>query len=296
MWDRIVAFLLSIVAFFAGIFGIDALMEKKCYEYRDLSYGDYGERSLLDLNIPKENDGEIGLILYIHGGAWIAGDKEVYEAGVKNASEKFGYAAAAINYRYLSEDVDMYDILDDIDAALMCIRQKGEEHGVSINKVLLTGGSAGGHLSLLYGYMKAETAPIRPVAVISDSGPADLTDERYYTESILGDGDAISELFSWACGKKFTYAERDSVKDELMKISPVYYVNENTVPTVINHGMKDTVVPYNNAVTLDAKLTEYGVTHYFNSYPNSDHDLGSDKSNRRLADTLFAEYCNTYLN
>ena len=296
MWNRIISFFLSIIAFFAGLFGIDSLMEKKCYEYRDLSYGSYGERNLLDLNIPKENDGEIGLVLFIHGGGWIGGDKSIYEAGIEAASEKYGFAAAAINYRYISEDVDMYDVLDDIEAALALIKEKGKENGVDINKVLLTGGSAGGHLSLLYAYSRAESAPIKPVAVISDSGPTDLTDERYYTESILGDAEVISELFSWACGKKYSYADRASVKSELEGVSPLFYVNENTVPTVINHGMKDSVVPYSNAVSLDAKLTESGVTHYFNSYPNSDHDLGSDKSNKRLADTLFLEYCNTYLN
>lgn len=294
MKDRIVAFLLCIALFASGFFGIDAI-GKNCYEYRNLSYGSHGKRNLLDLSIPKEHSVEMGLVLYIHGGGWVAGDKNGYRSAVEYYSEKKGYVAAAINYRYLSEDVDMYDILDDIDAALECIRQKGEEHGVIINKVLLTGGSAGGHLSLLYAYTRAETAPIKPVAVISDSGPADLTDEKYYTESILGDVDSIAQLFSWACGKKFSYAERDSVKDELMKVSPVYYVNESTVPTVINHGMKDSVVPYNNAVTLDARLTEFGVTHYFNAYPESDHDLGADKSNRRLAETLFEEYCKTYL-
>lgn len=296
MWDRIIAFLMSIVAFFAGFFGIDNLFEKKCYEYRDLSYGAYGERNLLDLNIPKENDGEIGLILSIHGGGWVGGDKNGYESAVEYASEKKGYAAAAINYRYLSEDVDMYDILDDIDAALACIKEKGREHGVNINKVLLTGSSAGGHLSLLYAYMRADTAPVKPAAVVSYCGPTDLTDEGYYTDSILSDGDIIIDLFSWACGKEYTYEDRASVKEDLQKISPLYLVNENTVPTVINHGMKDSVVPYSNAVSLDAKLTEYGVEHYFNSYPNSDHDLGDDKSNTRLADTLLEEYCSKYLN
>ena len=143
MWNRIISFFLSIIAFFAGLFGIDSLMEKKSYEYRDLSYGSYGERNLLDLNIPKENDGEIGLVLFIHGGGWIGGDKSIYEAGIEAASEKYGFAAAAINYRYISEDVDMYDILDDIEAALALIKEKGKENGVDINKVLLTGGSAG---------------------------------------------------------------------------------------------------------------------------------------------------------
>ncbi len=293
MWEKIVAFFMSIIAFFASLFGFGA--EEKSYEYRNLSYGSH-ERQVLDLNIPKDNDGEIGLVLFIHGGAWIAGDKEGYKGGVEAAAETYGFAGASINYRYISEAISIHDILDDIDLALKCIKQKGEENGVNINKVLLTGDSAGGHLSLLYAYSRAATAPITPAAVVSNSGPADFTDENFYINNAIGDEEFVAELFSYASGESFTYAERASAEEALKKVSPLFYVNENTVPTVINHGMKDSIVPYSNAVSLDAKLTEYGVIHVLNSYPNSDHDLGSDKANKEIANDLLIEYCNTYLN
>ena len=293
MLEKIIAFFMSIISFFLGLFGIS--LNSNSYEYYDLAYGTH-ERQVLDLNIPKENDGEIGLVLFIHGGAWIAGDKDSYKNGVKSASSTYGFASASINYRYISDDVDFNDILDDIDAALACIKAKGAENGVNINKVLLTGDSAGGHLSLLYAYSRAETAPITPAAVVSNSGPTDLFDENFYINNALGSADVIADLFSDGCGQTFTYAEKESAKDALMKASPVYYVNEKTVPTVINHGMKDSIVPFSNAQSLDAKLTEYGVTHYFNAYPNSDHDLGADKENKDIASDLLVEYCQTYLN
>lgn len=293
MWEKIVAFFMSIIAFFAGLFGLNT--ETKSYEYRNLSYGNH-ERQVLDLNIPKQNDGEIGLILFIHGGAWIMGDKEGYKGGVEAAAEDYGYAGASINYRYISEDVSIHDILDDIDLALRCIKQKGEENGVNINKVLLTGDSAGGHLSLLYAYARKDTAAITPAAVVSNSGPTDFTDENFYIDNAMGDEEFVAELFSYACGKNFTYDERATAKTELEKVSPLYYADENAVPTVINHGMKDSIVPYSNAVSLDAKLTENGVTHVLNSYPNSDHGLESDEENKKLANDLLFEYCSTYLN
>ncbi len=292
MWEKIVAFFMSIIAFFASLFGIN--YETKNFEYWNLPYGEH-ERQVLDLNIPKDNDGEIGLVLFIHGGAWIMGDKESYKNGVKAAADSYGLAGASINYRYISEEVSIHDILDDIDRALECIRQKGEENGVKINKVLLTGDSAGGHLSLLYAYSRAKTAAITPACVVSNSGPADLTDENFYINNAMGDEEFVAKLFSYACGKTFTYAERATAKSELEKVSPLFYVNENTVPTVINHGMKDSIVPYSNAVSLNDKLSEYGVTHILNSYPNSDHDLGSDKENKEIANDLLIEYCNTYL-
>ena len=291
MWEKIVAFFMSIITFFMSLFGLGSI---NSYEYRDVEYGTH-ERQVLDLNIPKETDGEIGLVLFIHGGAWIAGDKSSYENGVRSAADTYGYAAASINYRYISDTVSFADILDDIDAALARIKEIGIENGVNINKVLLTGDSAGGHLSLLYAYSRAETTPITPAAVVSNSGPTDLYDNNFYINNALGDAEVLAGLFSDGCGKEFTYAERESVKQELMEASPVYYVNENTVPTVINHGMKDSIVPFSNAQTLDAKLTEYNVTHYFNAYPNSDHDLGADKENKDIASSLLIEYCKTYL-
>lgn len=295
MWSRITAFLFSIIVFLTGVFAIGAMIPEKSIQYRELAYGTH-ERQTLDLNIPKENDGEIGLVLFIHGGGWIGGDKDGYEKSLENVSDIYGFASAAMNYRYVSESTDLGDIMDDIDAALALIKQKGEENGVNINKVLLTGGSAGGHLSLLYGYSRVETAPIKPVAVVDNCGLSDLNDENYYIENGLGGDEQIAELFSWAIGESFTYEERATKYELLEKYSPNYYINENTVPTVINHGMKDNVVPYSNALSLDAKLTEYGVVHVLNAYPESGHGLDSDKENQKKATELFYGYCEEYLN
>lgn len=293
MWDKIVAFFMSIIYFIAGLLGFPCA--KNCYEYRDLAYGTH-ERQILDLNIPKENDGQIGLILYIHGGAWVAGDKDGYEETIEYMSETYGYACAAINYRYIDAETHFEDIMNDIDLALAKIKEIGKEVDVNINKVLLTGGSAGGHLSLLYAYSRAKTAPITPAAVVSDCGPTDLTDSNFYINNALGDEEFVCDIFSYGCGFDFDYAQRADAQQALLEASPLYYVNENTVPTVINHGMKDSIVPYSNAVSLDAKLTEYGITHYLNAFPNSDHDLGSDSENRELGNKLLLEYADEYLN
>ena len=293
MFDKILAVIMSIVAFIAGLFGLESKITT--YEYRDIAYGTH-ERQTLDLNIPKENDGEIGLVLYIHGGAWIAGDKDGYEKAIENTASDYGYAAASINYRYIDDNTSIHDELDDIEGALAKIKELGEEKGVSINKVLLTGDSAGGHLSLLYAYSRVKSAPIMPVAVVSNSGPTDLYDDNFYHNNAIGDEETISQLFSYACGQKFSYSEKILAIYSLYQISPISYINKNTVPTVINHGMQDSIVPYSNAEKLDTLLSLYGVPHVLNSYPNSDHDLGNDKENKALAQKLFIEYCENYLN
>jgi len=295
MWEKIVAFFMSIIAFFAGLFGIDIGQGSDSdYVYKNLAYGSH-ERQVMDLYLPEENDGEVGLLLIIHGGAWIAGDKDEYKPALETACNDLGFAAAAINYRYISETVDIHDIIDDIGASLGKIKETAAAKGININKVLLTGSSAGAHLAMLYAYSQKESAPITPAAVVSNCGPTDLADESFFINNDLGDEEFVSLLFSYACGKKFTYAERATAVEALRAVSPLYCVDENTVPTVINHGEKDTIVPYSNATAIVERFKQYGVDYDFNSYPNSGHELGKDEENIKIADDLLYEYLMTYL-
>ncbi len=296
MFDKIIAFFMAIINFFMGLFGFGQIGGQKfdCQTFFDLSYGTH-ERQVVDLCIPEGASGDIGMVLFIHGGAWIGGDKSSYEGGMNYGASSLGIATASVNYRYISEDVDLLDILDDIDAALAKVKQKGAEAGVNINKVLLTGDSAGGHLSLLYAYARKNTAPITPVAVVSNSGPTDLYDDNFYHNNALGDEAAICDLMSKACGQRFAYAERESAKAALYRVSPVAYVSAECVPTVINHGDSDSIVPFSNAQTLDALLTQYGVEHVLNVYKGADHDLGKDDEAKKRADELLFGYIDRFL-
>ena len=267
--------------------------------YYNLSYGEH-ERHTIDLCIPNNKE-QTGLVLYIHGGAWVMGDKDMYRDTIREISERFGVACAAMNYRYICDTVDINDIMDDVDAAMVCIKETGKKHGVDINRSILTGGSAGANLSLLYSYSRVEDSAIPPVAVMSDCGPTDLTDDYYYynpeVEKVngLGNEEFISQLLSWACGVKITYETRNEAAEAIKKVSPLYYVTENTVPTIINHGTKDDIVPFRNAVELDKKLTECGVEHYFNVYPNSDHGLANDPDCREKSMQQFYGFIEKYL-
>ena len=296
MFQKIVAFFMAIINFFLGLFGLGEIGGQKfdCQTFFDLSYGTH-ERQIVDLCVPNDASGDLGLVLFIHGGAWIAGDKESYEGGMNYGASNLGIATASVNYRYISDDVDLLDVLDVIDAALAVIRKKGAEVGVNINKVLLTGDSAGGHLSLLYAYARKNTAPITPVAVISNSGPTDLYDDNFYHKNALGDEEIISDLMSKACGQRFTYETKQSAKKALYSVSPIAYVSAECVPTVINHGNADTIVPFSNAQTLDALLTQYGVEHVFNVYEGADHDLGKDDAAKKRADELLFGYIDRFL-
>lgn len=296
MLERIIAFFVAIINFFLGLFGLGGIGGQKfeCQTFMDISYGTH-ERQVVDLCIPDDASGDLGLVLFIHGGAWLSGDKESYHGGMNYGASNLGIATASVNYRYISDDVDLLDVLDDIDAALAEIKKKGAEVGVNINKVLLTGDSAGGHLSLLYAYARKNTAPVTPVAVVSNSGPTDLYDDNFYHNNALGDESAICDLMSKACGQRFIYDTKEGAKSALYSVSPVSYVSAKSVPTVINHGSADSIVPFSNAQTLDALLTKYGVEHELNVFDGADHDLGKDEDAKDRADELLFGYIDRFL-
>ena len=296
MFEKIIAFFMTIINFFMSLFGLGGTgtQDYNCQTFYNIPYGTH-ERQVVDLFVPEGASGDIGLVLFIHGGAWMSGDKSSYEGGMAYGATSLGIATASVNYRYISDNIDILDLIDDIDSALGAVKQKGAEVGVNINKVLLTGDSAGGHLSLLYAYARKNTAPITPVAVVSNSGPTDLYDDNFYHNNALGNEAVISDLMSKACGQRFNYENKEAAKQALESVSPINYVSADCVPTVINHGSADTIVPFSNAQKLDALLTQYGVEHVLNVYQDADHDLGKDDAAKDRADELLFGYIDRFL-
>lgn len=291
MFNRIISIIMSAFLSFFNWIGVMLGMENT-YKFENVSYGTH-ERHTLNLYIPADKE-SVGLVLMIHGGAWIGGDKADYAGEVERVLG-MGYAVASVNYRYISDDVDLIDVTDDIQLAVAKIKELSEKRGIEINKMVLTGVSAGGHLAMLYAYSRDDVSAIKPVAVLNYCGPTDLSDDAYYFDNGLGDGEYVAQVLSWACGYKHTFATREEAREALWNVSPLKYVDENTVPTVINHGVKDNIVPFSNAVSLRDKFDTLGVTYVFNAYPNSGHGLNEDAENTDKSYELYSEYLETYL-
>ncbi len=260
--------------------------------YQHLKYGD-GERNILDLFVPKNLTGNAGLVLQIHGGGWVAGDKDGLIGCEKRWIEN-GIVYGAINYRYADGySVTANDILDDINSSLISIKEKCSSLGINLTKVGFYGGSAGGHLSLLYAYKHQDSAPIKPCFVASYSGPTDLTDVNYLEEK--SNKDAVVELL---CKVSGIYQYGTNILDYsylLKNASPITYANSDSVPTLIFHGTNDDIVPYSNAVILHNTLSNLGVEHHFITFKNSGHGLENDEESSIKADALLIDYANRYL-
>ena len=307
-FSKIIAFFMSIIAFFSGLFSggkkpADSNVtptNPTANMFYDYAYGS-DPRQILDLVLPENTADECGLILFIHGGGWISGNKDQYRGALNNAA-RMGYAGAAINYRYLSDAVHMEQLMADVAAALNEIKELAAGRDIQLNRVLLTGSSAGAHMSLLYAYHYADAAAITPVAAVSYCGPADLTSQTFIEQNQLGDTAAMIGLLNRLTGVSVSEAEYRNQSGRygewisaLKAYSPLYQVTSNSVPTVLGHGKKDAIVPFDTAAALNTALAGKGVTHDFVIFPNSGHDLDQDSDAASQIYGLLVQYARTYL-
>lgn len=259
---------------------------KTIESFYDLSYGN----SNMDLFLPANAEGNCALIVFIHGGAWVSDDKASFTGWALDACRKYGIAAASVNYRYADcFNVTGWGILDDIQSAVAKIKSVAAERGLNITKMMTAGHSAGGHLSLMYAYTKKDTSPARPVCVFDMSGPAALYNPEYLKD------DGLILALNAVSGVYFTREQAALAYGALLEMSPVHYVNSETVPTLICHGALDIIVPYSDSVALDMNLTNAGVAHTFITFPLSNHGLESNPECYEQMMQEYDRYVRTYL-
>ena len=157
---------------------------------------DYSEtnRDNFDICIPREvnkrKDNYNAIYLNIHGGGWIVGDK----ADVKELCNQYGskgIICAAMSYTLLNgnyKEYNIFRILDEITATLNGIKKLLEKKGFDKNKLelIISGGSAGAHLSLLYSYA-IKNSPIPIKFILDGSGPVSLEHENWLTTNNISD-------------------------------------------------------------------------------------------------------------
>lgn len=268
-------------------------MDIKTFE--NVAYGSH-ERHVLDLYLPQTPKTDSGLILYIHGGGWTSCDRSAHTKDCKFWSEK-GYICANMNYRYVDGKITVFDELDDISAALAKIKSLCAEQGLQMNRVLLSGGSAGAHLSLMYAYSKSEQAPILPVSVFCHCPPTHC----HRPDFLLGINGEFEgwkyEVLSACCGttvSKETLLNAD-VQESLVRMSPISYVTPDVVPTGICHGVQDELVPYEHTLLFLQALGQNGIPHDLLTYPNSGHSLDKDPELETKTKELMEFYLEKYL-
>ncbi|MBQ7581090.1 MAG: alpha/beta hydrolase fold domain-containing protein [Clostridia bacterium] len=259
--------------------------DKSIESFYDLSYGN----SNMDLFMPANANGDVALVLFIHGGAWIGGDKSEFTSWAYNACSKYGIIAATVNYRFADcFNVTGWGILDDIQSAVTKIKSMAADRGMNVTKMMTAGHSAGGHLSLMYAYARQDSSPVRPVCVWDMAGPTTLYNQEYLKQ------DGLVLALSAVCGQYFTADQAIYAFIALENMSPVKYAG-SAVPTLICHGMQDSVVPYSDGAALNVVLNDVGVEHTFITFPLSNHGLESDPDCYNQMMSEYDRYVRTYL-
>jgi len=114
-----------------------------------IAYGEAGKRNLLDIHQPvNDRPGGYPVVLQVHGGAWMIGEKEQQAKPLMYHMAQRGWICVAINYR-LSPKVSFPEHIIDVKKAIAWVKENIAEYGGDPNFIAITGGSAGGHLSSL---------------------------------------------------------------------------------------------------------------------------------------------------
>lgn len=229
----------------------------------------------MDLYLPSKDKGPSPVVINIHGGGWNKGVKES-QTGF-NTFFKMGFAVANIEYR-LTGQATAPAAVEDTRCALIYLIQHAKELNIDVNKIVVMGGSAGGHLALMAGLLGNDhrfdtncpgVENIKVAAIIDKYGITDVWDWGYGTN--VTSKSAINWLGDKAKDKKFA-----------MSVSPINYVNKNSPPTFIVHGNADPTVPYQQSVDLHKKFVEVGVKTQFITVEGGLHGKFTKEKNSEL--------------
>ncbi len=236
------------------------------YILKTIEYKQHKNYNLaLDLYLPtKESNKASPLLVWIHGGAWFRGSKELTIPKNRNLIRQVtsqGYAVAAVNYT-LTAKGKFPTPVQDINDAVNYLHDNSSQYNLDVKQVGMMGRSAGGHLAALLAtsnndgnskfYLEG-TAPKYKVAVVVDFfGVSDF--ETLKGNSGRADHDAPDAPEARLLGAS------PRVRPDLAKwASPVTYIDQDTPPFIMFHGSVDQVIPDSQSIWLKSKLDENGI-------------------------------------
>ena len=116
--------------------------------FDDISYGPDPVWNLLDVYRPSDAQGPLPVIIDVHGGGWVYGDKYVYQYYCMSLAQR-GFAVVNFSYR-LAPDHVFPAGMQDMDAVVRFVLSNSGTYGFDLSNVFLVGDSAGAHMTLMY--------------------------------------------------------------------------------------------------------------------------------------------------
>jgi acetyl esterase/lipase len=275
---------------------------------RDVTIGtnvDCGEPIWADIWKPLEGVAPTGLgVIYLHGSGWHFCDKDLRTRRFFSHLAGQGHVIMDVAYT-LAPKTHLRGMVSDVKQAIAWFKAHHDKYGIDPERIVLMGGSAGGHLAMLSAYtpndpafqpedMKVDTS-VR--AVISFYGPADLIHQHDYLRSSFKkfpDGSTragrvlVSVWERWGKRSRFVPSYGGFVEprnilpnvvggtpeeklEEFRLGSPLYHIGKHCPPTLLLQGTHDFAGIYPDACRFHRALQEAGVPAILVEFPNTEH-------------------------
>lgn len=248
-------------------------------------------RQMLDLYLPKKRgtDKPLPVVVFIHGGGWKAGDKSGGIGNVGRFVSSGNYVGVSVGYR-LTDEAPWPAQIHDCKAAIRWIKGNAGELGLDATKIAVWGSSAGGHLVSFLGTSgdvkelegtlgKFTDQDSKVTCVVNFFGP-----ENFITmvtqESTI---DRTTANYPEALLLSGRVQDKPEVAREA---SPITHVSAGDAPVLTAHGTKDPLVPYAQALELDAALKTAGVESLLITMTHGGHGFRSPDLDQRVGQFL----------
>jgi acetyl esterase/lipase len=178
-------------------------------------------------------------MIVIHGGGWVQGDKESTLDTFCLPFIRHGFVVANVEYR-LAKAAPAPAAVSDVLRAAQWFHDHAAQYKVDPKRILVTGGSAGGHLALMVGM----TPGVKVAGVIDFFGIADVADQ-------LVGPNAREYAVQWI-------PEQPNRMELARQMSPMTYVRKGLPPILALHGDADPLVPHQQSVNLTKAIRSAG--------------------------------------
>jgi len=246
----------------------------------------------LDVYRPLHPAGPTPVVVMIHGGGWLFGSKEDSVLYLLPYLQ-MGFAVVNVEYRMGSVSLAPAAVEDCL-CALHWIGRNAKKYEFDLGKLVITGGSAGGHLALTTAMIPSSAGFENECAYEDDQGwTGTFVDSRPKVAAVVN-WFGITDVADMIQGPNIHgYAVSwlgnvPNREDLARRVSPLTYVRSGLPPILTIHGDADKLVPHSQAVRLHEALTRAGVRNQLLTIPGGGHGGFSDEQELKAFETVRA--------
>ena len=237
--------------------------------FDDIVYGQDPKWQSLDVYRPAGHEGEkLPVIVSVHGGGWVYGDKERYQFYAMNLAER-GFAVVNFNYR-LAPEVKFPASLEDTNAVFAWVLAHAEEYGFDTKNIFAVGDSAGGHNLMMFMALCTDPAYAKAFSFKAPAGFVPRAIALNCAAVLIRMSDREEDVFFTGLMKD--YLPEGGSEREQRLIHTLEYVSEAFPPVFVMTAQEDFLKA--DAMAVTEKLLEKNVPFVFRFYRDAEEKLG----------------------